>query len=306
MMSGMDTVQLFVMNLIASAVAAVSTVVWISNRRFINQDRDRAVLNQLPRHEPAPLIEVLTREARRYQFRRRIIEPIETICRIAIMISPLLFWLGKGLVESTRASSIVVGVLPWLFFLVGGFGFGVVGRLFGPSTLHRMATERLLEMAGPYVLAALIDMLAVEDTAMRSVAEETLTLRLPHLKSHDGDHLTVQHMDTLYRCLKERAIRNQPLALAILKALEQIGDETTIPILGELLALEGDDLKPVQAAALECLAFVQNRMDSQAGARSLMRASTAPGDPRDQLLRPVAGPSKSDETLLVRPSDEPD
>jgi hypothetical protein len=301
----MDDTQLILANVLASVMTALCLGVGISNRRFANRESDRKLLNELPRHEPAPLIEVLTREARRYHWRRRIIEPIENICRIAVMLSPLLFWFAKGLTESTSMARIAMAVLPWLLVFVPAFAFGFVGRLLGPSLLHRLATERLLEMAGPFVLAALIDMLGVEDSAIRSVAEETLTLRLPHLKTHDGDHLMVHHMEILYRHLRQRPFRNVPLNIAILKGLEQIGDETTIPVLTDLIT-SGVQWAPsaVQIAAGECLEYVQNRLDSNAAARSLMRASTAPGDPRNQLLRPVSGPSKGDETLLVRPVEQ--
>src|ERR1041384_4027259 len=80
-------------------LAAISFLLWLARWKPEQVHRARESLRALPRHEPAPLIELLKGEARKYRRRRLVIEPLEVLSRIVLLTFPLVFWLGKSLSE---------------------------------------------------------------------------------------------------------------------------------------------------------------------------------------------------------------
>src|SRR5205823_2422658 len=67
----MDLINSFMAGSTMAALFALGAfAMWLSGWRVREQHRARDILRQLPRHEPAPLIDVLKLEARKYRIRR--------------------------------------------------------------------------------------------------------------------------------------------------------------------------------------------------------------------------------------------
>src|SRR5206468_10754437 len=93
--------------------------------------------------------------------------------------------------------------------------------------------------------------------------------------------------------------------VAALNALEQVGDGTALPMVRSLASgkMKTADPKRVQAAARECLPYLQVRFEQQRATQTLLRASHVSKSPHDRLLRPAqSGPDAEAEGLL-RPSE---
>jgi hypothetical protein len=94
------------------------------------------------------------------------------------------------------------------------------------------------------------------------------------------------------------------LKIAALRALEQVGDETALPVVEKLAKSAGDT--QVRFAAQECLPFLQQRADQVRVEQTLLRAS-GPGSSADVLLRPASNGAEAAPQQLLRASrvDEP-
>ena len=92
------------------------------------------------------------------------------------------------------------------------------------------------------------------------------------------------------------------LRIAALKALEQVGDSTAIPIVERLAQIK--PLTPgqakVQQAAIECLPMLRANCGEVEAARTLLRASQADTARPDTLLRPATGAGQTDRNELLR------
>ncbi len=126
---------------------------------------------------------------------------------------------------------------------------------------------------------------------------------LLRLKAPDSVLVTRAHRSCLHVEL-DRCISYNPhsveLVNAILKALEQVGDTTSIPHVKKLVASAKD--RRIQEAARDCLPFLEARHRQATAAHALLRAAAEPasvdllraaasGAPEpDQLLRPAVDP----------------
>jgi hypothetical protein len=94
------------------------------------------------------------------------------------------------------------------------------------------------------------------------------------------------------------------LKIAVLRALEQVGDETVLPTVEKLAKSAGNPT--VRLAAQECLPFLQQRTEEARVQQTLLRAS-GPGASPEVLLRPTTHGVETDPQQLLRAStvDEP-
>lgn len=83
--------------------------------------------------------------------------------------------------------------------------------------------------------------------------------------------------------------RDADLILAILRALEQVGDEKALPAVERLVEIE--PYHKVGRAAEACLPALRQRVEQARLAQTLLRPASAPNAPSEVLLRP-AGPRR--------------
>src|SRR5579884_4112753 len=170
------------------------------------------------------------------------------------------------------------------------FGWMLIYPLRKPTRLHRRASETLARA------------LELGDPSIAATAEKALIQRLPQMRASDAAYLAPEQRDCLYRALGQRALE---LSLAILKALEQIGDQRALPLVSKLAEQEArtHQEKQIKEAAQACLPYLVDRtLEGRAG-NMLLRAASQPEAPPDTLLRPAqAVVSEADAQDLLRAS----
>ena len=144
------------------------------------------------------------------------------------------------------------------------------------------------------VVGPLIDYLI--NGELHSAVEDALTRLLPRVQASDAEQFTPARRDRLCRELaRNRSAfvhfyplrrQNPAYAVAILKAFEQVGGEFELP---EARALTNGSIKgvspSVQAAARECLPFLEQRVHAQQSRVELLRAASSSIEASGQLLR---------------------
>ena len=135
-----------------------------------------------------------------------------------------------------------------------------------------------------------------------------LTRLLPMLKANEVALLPYEEQTLLARRLTRRTIRTRPeFGIAMLKALEQVGDGRLAPVVQKLA-----DSRPTTAserrvrfAAVSCLPFLLDREEQKHSSGTLLR-SAALGPATDaNLLLPAAGRVEGDPGKSLRPAAPP-
>ncbi len=190
--------------------------------------------------------------------------------------------------------------------LTGGIRFlGIAGIVI--ASVRGMRTNRLLcclddvRLVGPLLDSV---MLLSLDTQTNESLRRSLSRLLPQLRASDKPHLLPHHITALNRELarchswKWESSEGLDYALAILKALEQVGDETSLPAVEKVLATSKNE--KVREAAEACLPFLQQR--AVMGKHTLLRASN---HNTADLLLPASGSIVHEPDTLLRAATEP-
>jgi len=184
----------------------------------------------------------------------------------------------------------------------------VFGGWAAVSSASKNAARKLAEFDDVRAAGFLVEALEYDDKQLRELAAAKLTLLLPRLKASDAGLLTAEQRACLNRQLAKRDIdREAPLLLAMLKALEQVGDERSVPAVRALAEKpgSGEAAARVRAAAREALPAVEQSAERWRNAATLLRPADASAAPDDTLLRPAAGAQTADDAEhLLRPSPE--
>jgi hypothetical protein len=247
------------------------------------------------------LIEYLQREGRRSRNLTRL-KKLGYGVMLSIFAVVALIWLFSGL--STHHWS----EFPWrpLVFLNV---FNMLGFMAAASQEQKSAAKTLAEVDDVQCVGVLAEAMEYTDKQgkvekeTRAVAENALTRLLPRLQATDKELLTREQLACLTQALSRD---NGHLTLAILKAFEQVGDESCIRsvqnvIDGKSAFVEGTD---VRQAATHCLTALKENIETQKLARTLVRPSMGPTE--EILLRPVEGNTKTDPELLLRSTSHRD
>lgn len=154
------------------------------------------------------------------------------------------------------------------------------------------------------VVGPLTEALEYRNRAVREAAATSLIRLLPRLQATDTDLLTFAQRGNLHRALLRD---NVELALAILSALEQVGDGRAIPNVQKLASGFGlaHQEKRVQESARQTLACLRQRVELQRAPQILLRAASASEVGAGTLLRPAAGVADTQEHVLLRPANVP-
>ncbi len=154
---------------------------------------------------------------------------------------------------------------------------------------------------------ALLDVYGMNGRFILGDTRPALIRLLPRLRVTDANLLTPGQRKLLYTILS-RNERNPwsinywsaDLKIAILRALEQIGDEKAIPYV-EKAARTARNLE-VRAAAQECLPYLTTRAEQLRVEQTLLRASASTTSP-DMLLRPTVATAPTEPQQLLRASN---
>ncbi len=150
------------------------------------------------------------------------------------------------------------------------------------------------------VVGALADALGWPEPYAQYLARRGLTRLLPRLTSRDVSLLNTTQRAALYRALEPGEAQLHPeLALALLKALEQIGDHEALAPVERLAALPA--AAPVSStlkdAARHCLLFLPQAAAENSHEQLLLRASGVENR-MEQLLRSAAGSRENPQEML--------
>jgi hypothetical protein len=190
--------------------------------------------------------------------------------------------------------------------------FGYLSLYLAPISLYvwykwrrkKSAVEKLANQQDLWAVGPLADMLASPDSHARTIASRGLAVLLPQLKASDGALLNNSQRENLRRAF---TLWHLPLALAVLKAYQQIGDERDVGTVRGLL--QADDSREciarhpaVREAAYECLPFLLEKSKLSYGRQILLRPAEQPPTPTAELLRPASAGNSSDPQHLLRPA----
>ncbi len=177
-----------------------------------------------------------------------------------------------------------------------------------PFNIHKMS-----ELAGVKDIDILIGALPLN---MSKSDKGALYVNLVHLleniKANDSYLLTPEIRRKLHQRISvERQgfgliPESLPLKLAILKALEQVGDKDDLPVVRRLAEMKARTprQREVRDAAQNCLEYLEIHINDHTEKMSLLRGASPESASTKTLLRPaIINPSTPTDELL-RPTDE--
>ncbi len=157
----------------------------------------------------------------------------------------------------------------------------------------RQVAQRLVREDDPRLIGALVGSLNDDDEHLTGMVQAAAINLLPRLQTTDSQYLDERERAILNHALWKNQ-RHPKLALAILKALERVGDGSALPVVRELA--RSAQLAPVQAAAQECLPYLEHRSEGYRQRSTLLRPSESA--PEEALLRPAGHPIVDQRLLL--------
>ena len=199
-----------------------------------------------------------------------------------------------------------------LFQVFSQFGTmtAVIGGSLAVSAAQKNATNALAEFDDPRAVGWWVLALGYGDKKIAESARVKLTALLPKLSATDSHLLDAEQRAELYKALGARTY-TVDLQLAILKALEQVGDEKAIPPVEKLATGEGLTARcdALRIAAVECLPALRQRAVRARASETLLRASSsasAQGDSGKVLLRAAGEPGTANPNELLRATGSKD
>ena len=194
---------------------------------------------------------------------------------------------------------------------LGGVLFAVVALL--STQLYRLAmtddhkrlARRLAKIDDVRCVGRLAELLEWPDEHVRRIAMEALTRLLPQVNATDNVLRSPAQRGNLNRMLVlDNARHHTDFLVSILKALEQIGDVSSVPYVQRLANAQpvSSRERRVCDAARECLPYLKTRSELNRSSQTLLRASSATATGTDTLVRPVIVTTATDPEELVRAS----
>ncbi len=209
-------------------------------------------------------------------------------------------------VDTLMNSTVITSVDMWTptLLMLGCFLFMGLARWQRGKLSRMLAKYDDLRAVGP-----LAQSLEMKEKRVASAAADALIRLLPRLQATDAERLTAGQHACLQRALQGR---NPELILAILKAFEQIGNESDIPAVMQLAGAQtGKRVSPnLQQAASTCLEFLRQKVDRDRARQSLLRPAERETTPAAHLLRPAHGfednqPNRTPASHLVIKRKDP-
>jgi hypothetical protein len=246
----------------------------------------------------------VVRRQRRANARRKFL-------RNAVLLTLLVSWLfGRHYFQGWM----------WIFFFMAGAA-EVAANPRRKETALALARAR-----DPKAIGVLAKAARDGDPATQEAAIQGLLSILPTVRASDREHVDSDAMSALLALLPWKEgmsvgtnAADVALKLAILRALEQIGDGRAIPAVKRLQSpprVAGlvlgfldrrfhigarDRIEEVCRAARDCLPFLEERAAAERLRDRLLRPAMAPTRGPDRLLRPAGGSPTTPDELLLRP-----
>ncbi len=184
-----------------------------------------------------------------------------------------------------------------------------------PSVLYRLTmrpgdVRRIKAVAAREKIedvGQLVDAITWPDVYCRNVAVNALVKLLPQLKMEDQRYLSRQQLTELLRFLKPQyTLKHEKLVISILKALEQIGDESAILSVQQLAACQPANAAQarVRDAAQHCLMFLPQVAAAKTASQTLLRMAQPEAVDAGDLLRSPDAMQTAQIEQLVRPADQ--
>lgn len=171
------------------------------------------------------------------------------------------------------------------------------------SERHKAFAQRMSRVTDVRFIGRLADLLEWPDPEVQAAAVGALTRLLPAVKASDTVFHSAGQRAALYgQLVPAKAGRHSEFLIAILRALEQVGDAAAVPHVLHLA-----NAQPVSArerrvcdAASECLPYLQERARLSDSSNMLLRASSAAWTGADTLVRAADATPASDPGELLR------
>jgi hypothetical protein len=245
----------------------------------------------------APLLAAFREEeARRLQRRRFGFLALPAYAALAAGI----YLIGRNFPEDARGLLICPGYI---------FGYGLCSTFFQslswPTGRQRRITQLLATSEDLSVVGALVEGLG-HSPYNGSVVNEALIHLLPRLQATDAALLNFHQRAYLYRALKQVTRRityyDEAVILAILRALEQIGDAEALPYVEPLTHFRKSEA--IAQAAQACLPYLQQKQQQQQYSQTLLRSSVAFSQAPETLLRPAQRLTETQPQELLRAAEQ--
>lgn len=236
-----------------------------------------------------PLVDALQRE-------KRTQNRIFLVAIVYSVVSTLFMWL----LETWHAHIAVRTLYPGVF--VGAGSMLICLPAIRASRRQKRIIKLLAAAEDRNALPQLIDALKMGDSSdvvVRRTAAAGLVQLLPQLRPADAKLLGGPHHSNLHSALLGD---NKQLTLAILSALEQVGDNRDLSTVEKICSAD----REVMEAAKVCLQRLLERAGQKRVSDGLLRASVAPVTGPDVLLRPASGQEDTAASDLLRASSAGD
>lgn len=201
---------------------------------------------------------------------------------------------------------LIFGWSTLLLFLVGLILRGIYRRSF--DRRNRRLTECMTDIEDLDTLPALIELLEFAAPSMLDAITPPMTRLLLRIRAADGHLLGSLHRAALVNALHTPRNRRQPAAffVAVLQAIEQIGDPQALPTVARLAHGRGiaGEHPAVHDAAQRCLAQLQELNRCRQAPSLLLRPSDPAADSL-ALPRPVAASPDTAPYELLRTAGAP-
>ncbi len=182
----------------------------------------------------------------------------------------------------------------------GFAGFLGAGGMAGTITQsHKNAITKILEYDDIRITGPLLEERERSDSKMRSLLEQALIRLLPRMTASHASLLNREQLACMNRALKSK---NSEFVVAVLKALEQVGDDTHLEAVEGLANMSPKNpfQSTIRESAIACLPYLRQRAENAVMAKTLLRAS-APNMEPELLLRPATALPDGNANELLRP-----
>lgn len=251
------------------------------------------LIAKLPTDDEA-LLDLLRREV---DYERKLNRRIWIGFKIEVVLIVLGF-LGKlwaiGKSDALQVLSLALWMIGFLIFMSVG-AFDLVQRQ--ARKKFRLELLEKLENDKRAIGHLLMFISSGPSEEVTPYAINMLKTLLPSLHMDDANVIQLDQQEALVKLLRHE---DKGLVVAVLKALEQIGDERAlVPV--ERLAMQ-TKYPQVQQAAQECLPYLQTRAQEKERVLTLLRPSDSPTAP-ETLLRPTSAATDDAQEQLLRPTE---
>ncbi len=218
-----------------------------------------------------------------------------------LTIVPLGAWLSFDLAKQHR----------WLEALLYG------ALAVGATQLHRLTLMQrharllrsIMQEEDVEAVGRIAEAVLWPDEKIRAAAMSALVRVLPKLKASDAGILTSTQRTCLNGLLDRTTARERPdVVVALLRALEQVGDMSAVPYVRSLANMPDATARmaTVREAARECLPVLLERARQNTDPQVLLRPAEQPAAPEEMLVRPVMPGPVAEDAMLLRPADTVD